>query len=242
MRTRKYSASGNILMIVEFLKESKWKQFVIKEAKKDKDLDGVIFLERYQSDVNLEMETKWTYYNRDGSCVPFCGNGVRCIGKYLSENYKELTGQLINPNKLKSTYKTDEKDQIFFDSPKPIYIDSKTQVNKIINLTKEFEFLKIEDVAMIAVGVPHIVILCDCNIFEIDSCIIEYLARSIHATISSNFNINFVNVNDKENFQIRTYERGVNAETGSCGSGSLASFYYLLVKKNKINEDYEFTT
>ena len=47
LRTRKYSASGNILMVVEFLKESKWKQFVITESQKDKKLDGVIFLERY---------------------------------------------------------------------------------------------------------------------------------------------------------------------------------------------------
>jgi len=200
-------------------------------------LDGVIFLERYENEITSEMETKWTYYNRDGSCVPFCGNGVRCIGKYLSENYKELSGQLINPNKLKSTYKTHEKNEIFFDSPKPIYIDSKTQVAKIFELTKQFEFLNIKDIGMIAVGVPHIVILCDCNIFEIDSCIIEYLSGAIHSTISSNFNINFVNVIDKENFRIRTYERGVNAETGSCGSGSLASFYYLLVKKNEIKEE-----
>ena len=90
---------------------------------------------------------------------------------------------------------------------------------------------------MIAVGVPHIVIFCDCNIFEIDACIIEYLSKAIHSTVSSNFNINFVNVTDENNFQVRTFERGVNAETGSCGSGSLACFYYLLVKKNKINEE-----
>jgi 2-aminoadipate transaminase len=237
IRTRKYSASGNILMVVEFLDEKKWKHFVKTKASVDTELDGIIFLERYENELSGEMETKWTYYNRDGSCVPFCGNGVRCIGKYLSENYKELSGQLVNPNHLKSNYKTDEKNEIFFDSPKPILIDSTTQINKIADLAKQFEFLNIKDIAMIAVGVPHIVINCDCNIFEIDECIIEYLSGAIHSTISSNFNINFVSVTDKDNFKIRTYERGVNAETGSCGSGSLASFYYLLVKKNEINEE-----
>ena len=90
---------------------------------------------------------------------------------------------------------------------------------------------------MVAVGVPHIIIYCDCNIFEIDACIISYLSSSIHSTINKNFNINFVNIVDHDNFNIRTYERGVNAETGSCGSGTLACFYYLLIKKNKLNNE-----
>ena len=236
IRKKKYSASGNILMVVEFLKEEKWKQFVLNESRKDSTLDGIIFLERYYNNSRSQWETKWSYFNKDGSSASFCGNGVRCIGKYLGEYYKELTGQLINPNKIISNYKNDDEN-IFFDSPKPIYIDSKSQSDKILSLTKQFEFLNIIDIAMVAVGVPHIIIYCDCNIFEIDACIISYLSSSIHSTVNKNFNINFVNTVDHDNFNIRTYERGVNAETGSCGSGTLACFYYLLIKKNKLNNE-----
>ena len=50
--------------------------------------------------------------------VPFCGNGVRCIGKYLGENYKELTGNIINPSLLVSNYKIKD-DNIYFNSPNP---------------------------------------------------------------------------------------------------------------------------
>ena len=88
---------------------------------------------------------------------------------------------------------------------------------------------------MIAVGVPHIVIECNCDVFELDDCIIKYLSEAIHTSFSSNFNINFINTIDKENFKIRTYERGVNRETGSCGSGCIASFYHLYNKTTKVS-------
>ena len=235
-RIRKYSASGNILIIAEFIKENKWNRFVLDKASEDEKLDGVIFLNRYLNKDTDQMETKWTYFNRDGTQVPFCGNGVRCIGKYLGENYKELTGNIVNPKSLVSTYRTDE-DSIYFNSPRPIHINSPTQISKIQDVTTEFEFLNIQGIAMIAVGVPHIVIDCDCNIFEIDNAIIDYLSKAIHTSFSSNFNINFVNVNDENNFQIRTFERGVNRETGSCGSGCIASFYYLFNNTNKVNKN-----
>ena len=89
---------------------------------------------------------------------------------------------------------------------------------------------------MVAVGVPHIIINCNCNVFEVDNCIIEYLSTAIQTAVTGNFNVNFVNIVDMDNFNIRTFERGVNAETGSCGSGSLASFYLLHSKKNKLNQ------
>ena len=158
------------------------------------------------------------------------------IGKYLGENYKELNlGNIINPKELVSTYKT-EQESIYFDSPKPIPINSPTQIEKIRDVTTQFEFLNISDISMIAVGVPHIVIECSCNIFELDDCIVEYLSKAIHSSFfSNNFNINFINVIDRENFQIRTYERGVNRETGSCGSGCIASFYHLYNKTTKVS-------
>lgn len=232
-RIRKYSASGNILIVAEFIKEDDWTDFVDEESRKDQKLDGIIFLERFSDDSN-EMKTKWTYYNRDGSQVPFCGNGVRCVGKYLSENYKEITGSLVNTRDTVSTYNID-KDNIYFDSPKPFLITSQTQVDKITSIVEQFEFLNVADISLIAVGVPHIVIDCECDIFEVDDCIIEFLSKSIMESYSSNFNINFINVIDKENFQIRTYERGVNRETGSCGSGTLASFFYLYTKTKKVS-------
>jgi len=241
-RIRKYSASGNILIVAEFIKEKKWSQFVKTESEKDEKLDGIIFLERLNESETNSMKTKWTYYNRDGSKVPFCGNGVRCIGKYLGENYKELTGDIVNPKELVSTYKTEMK-SIYFDSPNPIPITSHTQIEKIREVTNQFEFLDISEISMVAVGVPHIVIECNCDIFELDDCIIEYLSKTIHNSFSSNFNINFINVTDKENFQIRTYERGVYRETGSCGSGCIASFYHLYNKttnvSNKCNANFQ---
>jgi diaminopimelate epimerase len=232
-RIRKYSATGNVLIIAEFINQQKWSNFVSNEALKDKDLDGVIFIERFNNHLTKEMNTKWTYYNRDGSQVPFCGNGVRCIGKYLGENYKELTGSIVNPSLLVSNYKIEDSN-IYFNSPIPVKTTG-TELDKLRKVTNEFEFIDIHDISIVSIGVPHIVIECNCNIFELDESLINYVSNSIHTSFSSNYNINFVNVIDDTNFRIRTYERGVDRETGSCGSGCLASFYHLYNTKKLLS-------
>jgi len=232
-RIRKYSATGNILIIAEFINKQKWTSFVSNEALKDKELDGVIFLERNMNNITNEMNTKWTYYNRDGSQVPFCGNGVRCIGKYLGENYKELTGNIINPSLLVSNYKIKD-DNIYFNSPNPTQSTS-AELDKLKQVINEFEFINISDISIISIGVPHIVIDCNCDIFELDESVIKFVANHIHTSFSTDYNINFVNVIDKTNFKIRTYERGVNRETGSCGSGCLASFHHLYTNTDKVS-------
>ena len=228
-RIRKYSASGNILIVAEFVKESKWQDFVYQESNKDSKLDGVIFIKRFQDENSKEMKTEWNYYNRDGTQVDFCGNGVRCIGKYLEENYKELTGSLINTKDTVSIYKV-HNNNIYFDSPNPFLIKSKVAVDKILSLIEQFEFLNISDINLIVVGVPHIVIECECDIFEVDDSVITYLSETI-MNANKNFNINYISLTDDSNFKIRTYERGVNRETGSCGSGTLASYFYLYTNK-----------
>ena len=220
-RVKKYSASGNILIVAEFIKEKKWKKFVLSQAKSDEKLDGVIFIEK------LETETKWTYFNRDGNIASFCGNGVRCIGKYLSDYYKELTGTIKNVS-IQTKYQISENN-IYFNAPKVLPVRSASHISKISELTNQYEFLNVIDVAIYIVGVPHIIILCNCDIFKIDENIIDYLSKSIHESFNNKFNINFINISNND-FQIRTFERGVNRETGACGSGSLASFYFLYEK------------
>ena len=229
-RIKKYSATGNILMVAEFVDNKKWEKFIKSETEKDESLDGIIFIER---DVD-NKSTKWTYFNRDGSQVAFCGNGIRCIGKYLSEFYNELTGELNSKSIAKCEYEINDKN-IYFKSPKGIIVPNESQNKKIYEIVRQFEFLEVEHIILVVVGVPHLVLDCKCNVMELDDCIIEYLSNAIHTATNPNFNINFINVVDTQNINIRTFERGVNRETGSCGSGCLASYYYLMNKTVKVN-------
>ena len=71
------------------------------------------------------------------------------------------------------------------------------------------------------VGVPHLVILCD------DIATVDVVGRGRplrhHPTMPQGANVNFVARNADGRWRMRTYERGVEAETLACGSGSVAT-------------------
>ena len=233
-RKRIYSASGNIIMIVEHMDKSEWKDFVINQAMKNENLDGVIFIKR-----GSNKSTYWHYYNRDGTCVPFCGNGVRCIGKYIYDNYNETEGKLYNSNNLETNFMI-KNNEVFFNSPSPLTINDHGQNSVTKFLISQFDFLNLVDISFLNVGVPHLVIEVMFNIFDIDDGTFNCICSELYKSLHKGFNINIINVQDKNNFLIRTFERGVDRETGSCGSGTLASYYYL-TKLNKVNDKCNVT-
>ena len=234
-KIRTYSASGNIIMIVEHMDQSDWKEFVINQATKNTNLDGVIFVKRHISEnTYAENSTSWTYYNRDGSEVPFCGNGVRCIGKYIKENYNEDKGKLISSVNQITNYSVDNED-IFFNSPDPYDIGNDSNIALTKSLISQFDFLSLVDIKFVNVGVPHLVMEVMFDIFEIDDCTFNCICSELYKSLNKGFNINMIKLDGTNKFSIRTFERGVDRETGSCGSGTLASYYYLC-KDNKVDD------
>ena len=95
---------GNNFLIIdrrkEFLKKEK-DQIVDLVNKKALPFDQLITLEKEE-----ENAYPIKIFNPDGIEVSACGNGVRCIGKYLAENYKELNGELYNGGNIRSKYKS----------------------------------------------------------------------------------------------------------------------------------------
>ena len=232
-----YSAHGNIIRVVEDFDEDK-NDFVKQLASKDKKLDGVIFI----SNVNTEYCTcDWEYYNRDGNEVDFCGNGLRCIMKYIFDKYKvdSLSVSYKDENIVMNDSLFDiryNEGNIMVQSPDHIDDDEFTHVTQSL-LEAECEKLDIEviDMELHRVGVPHLIVelkenvLANRDLLEIlGSILSEYYTSNIDA---EGVNINFVNLNsdlEEHSINIITWERGVNRITESCGSGSLASYYYYL--------------
>ena len=72
------------------------------------------------------------------------------------------------------------------------------------------------------VGVPHYVVFLQDDLWDQD---IVPLGRALrhHSDLPHGANVNFVVVRDSRSIEVRTYERGVEAETLSCGSGVVAS-------------------
>jgi len=176
--------------------------------------DGLMLL-KSANECDFEMK----YFNSDGYEGTMCGNGGRCIAAYAKKH-------------------SISNDDIIFKASDGIHNAKIISVNGGKYLVK----LKLSDVTkykvigndyLIDTGSPHYIIFVD-NIDNID---VFHKGAKIRydKNISENgVNVNFVKIFNKELF-VRTYERGVEAETLSCGTGVAASTiaYYIKTGKQK---------
>jgi diaminopimelate epimerase len=87
----------------------------------------------------------------------------------------------------------------------------------------------------ITMGVPHCVIYCD-DIKKVDVNGIGREIRHHKKFFPEGTNVDFVQIANKNKFIFRTYERGVEEETYSCGTGALACAYVSFIN-GKVNRD-----
>lgn len=167
--------------------------------------DGLILLENDTIAPNLAMTTdfKMVYYNSDGNQSSMCGNGGRCLVAFAKKlNIIENETTFIATDGLH--YATIGDDGLV--SLQMIDVDQ-------VKVSSDYVFLN--------TGSPHHVQLVDdlenYNIKE-NGAAIRY--GDLYEKAGSN--INFVKQIDDTTFSLRTYERGVEDETLSCGTGATA--------------------
>jgi diaminopimelate epimerase len=178
--------------------------------------DGVIYLLK-----SAKNSAKMRLFQPDESEAEMCGNGIRCLAKYaFDQKYvKEscTVETLAGDMAVTMGYREDE----FFATttmPAPKFGRSD------IPATGEGDYKeKIGDYDVYAVntGVPHAVIFVD----AVESVDIAAIAPAIrhHASFPQGANVNFVQRGTGDSITIRTFERGVEAETPSCGTGATAA-------------------
>jgi len=158
--------------------------------------DGLILLENSdRSDFHM------VYYNSDGKTSTMCGNGGRCIvafAKHLGI-IKEATVFTAVDGLHTATIHNDEV------TLEMINVES-------IRQTKKYHFLD--------TGSPHHVQLVE-NLDNLD--VVQEGAKIRYGIYgASGSNVNFVAKLGEAHFKVRTYERGVEGETLSCGTGVTA--------------------
>lgn len=197
--------------------------------------DGILVCE--DSDI---ADIKMIYYNSDGSRGEMCGNGIRCFSKYVYEKglidkkvftvdtlagIKTIWLETDNENRVK-TVKVNMGKPLFGTKNIPVNLDK----GRVIEETMDINGQKIVFSSLL-VGVPHTVIFVD-NIKNID---INELGRKIevHPIFPRKTNVNFIEVVDRDNINIYTWERGAGRTLG-CGTGSCASVVigYMIGKLN----------
>ncbi|MBN2301492.1 MAG: diaminopimelate epimerase [Lentisphaerae bacterium] len=152
------------------------------------------------------------FFNPDGNEVEMCGNGARCVAKLAAEinaapehmSIETIAGilkaEIVDEDVLlHMTRPTDLKTDLSID------VNGRTIVCSFVNT-----------------GVPHVVVLTE----NLASVAVDTLGRAIRyhdAFAPAGTNANFVSVTGTETISVRTYERGVEAETLACGTGIVAS-------------------
>ncbi len=162
--------------------------------------DGLMLLER--SEV---ADYKMVYYNADGSTGSLCGNGSRCMAAFARK-----TGVVKGES---ATFEATDG------------------LHKVVFLTDETIALEMADVTRIDVqeahsildtGSPHFV-QWTADTEAVDVVSAGSAVRNSAPFRAAGINVNFVQKNADGSLTVRTYERGVEAETMSCGTGVTAA-------------------
>jgi len=178
--------------------------------------DGVLFLSRSEeADLGMRL------FQPDGSEAEMCGNGIRCLAKYAYDQGYVRKSCTVKTLSGTIPVECGYRDDAFFARIR--MPDPKFQRPEI-PATGEGEYREeIGGSVVYAVntGVPHAVIFVE-NLDEVD---IGSLAPPVrhHQTFPKGANVDFVQQAGKDMLRVRTFERGVEGETLSCGTGATAA-------------------
>ena len=214
----KYDAAGNDFVIIDNRRnvfDSKNLKLIRKICDRSIGVgsDGLILLQKHE---NLDFEM--IYFNSDGSQSGFCANGSRCITHFA--NYLKIIG-----NKAKFV----ASDGIHESAIDGMQI--KVKMNDIkFNEIKSYNDSKMT--TFIDSGSPHIIFKTK-NINELDIFSETSQNKEKFSEYSEGLNYNYWDL-DNNKITLRTFERGVDCETKSCGSGSVA--LAVLLRFNSITD------
>ncbi|MEO8583085.1 MAG: diaminopimelate epimerase [Flavitalea sp.] len=179
--------------------------------------DGLMLL---NTGPGIDFEMK--YYNSDGNESSMCGNGGRCLVKFAyhsgihksTYHFAAIDGEHLAEIDLDGTVSLQMRD-----------------VYEIKNYHNDF---------ILNTGSPHLVKMVS-DIEKFDVVTQGKLIRNSALFIKDGINVNFVQQIADDEIFVRTYERGVEGETLSCGTGVTAAALVCYHNENGFNDVTVFT-
>lgn len=222
---RKLSGAGNIFVVVEeeVLPEGTDRTQLARRAcapgSPADGADGLIVVGADGRSDRFSMD----YYNSDGSTGMMCGNGGRCAVRVAVDQ-----GYVTTPENLRFTNAGIEyrgrivEGEVEIAFPDPLTIRP--------NLRTTLDGIPVR-LHFVDVGTPHLLLLLEDETARIAARIDELeidlwgpILRHHDAAGPSGANANFLELlSTGSGFRLRTFERGVEGETGACGTGAIAS-------------------
>jgi len=197
----KYQGTGNDFVIIDnrdnfFPKENSELVAKICDRRYGVGADGLLLLENCPS-----ADFKMVYFNSDGNVSSMCGNGGRCIA-----HFAKFLGIISGKTVFEAV---DGMHEAMVEND---WASLKMNDVEKVEVSGNFSFLN--------TGSPHHVEM----VSELQDYDVFSSGRNIRNKIygKQGANVNFVEQNDDSVFAVRTYERGVEDETLSCGTGVTA--------------------
>ena len=199
--------------------------------------DGLIFINPVSdSSIDFEMEM----YNADGSRSEMCGNGIRCVAKYVYDNrltdkknlvivsagQKKYIDLTVGDDNLVSSVKVDMGAPILTPELVPVSLDkleaNSTSTDAVINAPVTIDG-KEWNITCVSMGNPHAVVFLPEDV-DLESFYIEAIGPKFenNEIFPNRTNTEFVKVDNRGSVHMRVWERGTG-ETLACGTGCCAT-------------------
>jgi len=171
--------------------------------------EGVILVQ-----TSTAADFRMVFFNPDGTEADLCGNGARCVAAFAREigaakgaamTFETRAG-LVDAEVLEGNLV-----RVWMPEPK----------NRRYNLTVPTSCGPVSG-DLVTAGVPHFVVTCD-NVSTVDVNRLGRELRLAEVFAPDGANVDFVQFSGAHKAVLRTYERGVEAESGACGTGAVAT-------------------
>ncbi len=166
---------------------------------------------------------RYGIFNADGSAAEHCGNGVRCVARYLRDEgsagcdtlWLEIAGELYDlAFTADDTVRVNMGAPVFEPARIPLAARTLAPRYTIVIDGAAYEF------GCVSMGNPHAVMLVD----DVDNAPVAAIGAALqaHEAFPARVNVGFLQIDTRERFRLRVFERGVG-ETLACGTGACAA-------------------
>ena len=170
-----------------------------------------------------DADFRYHVFNADGSRAGQCGNGARCVGRFLRE--KRLTRQrdillLTDDDSLALTLTEDGRVFAGLGAPRFVPADIPFEAED----TQDQYSIEVQgqslSIGAVSMGNPHAILMVD----DCDAAPVFSLGPLLeaHTRFPERVNVGFMQIQARNEVKLRVYERGVG-ETDACGSGACAA-------------------
>ena len=229
MKFTKMHGCGNDYIYVDGMKESIPNESEAAIRLSDRHFgiggDGLIIIKK-GTIADFEM----VMYNADGSRGAMCGNGIRCVAKYVYDHgYTDSTQftiesmgkikyiEVFTENGKAVSARVDMGSPILQSNDIPVVCESEKCINQSVTIgDREFTM------TCVSMGNPHAVMFIDESVKDFDLNKYGKIAEGNTALFPDRVNAEFARIIDRSTIEMRVYERGAG-ETLACGTGTCAT-------------------